>query len=431
MPLLTHRGEAKLRKENLMLPSCRICILTASLAGAVLFVPVASAQDAEPNDTCTTAQDAGALVLPSVVSGSIDGSAPTPPSDVDFYRFTATPGQRLRISGSVGSRAGAFSDTCALLAAPDTGVETDADFTVPASGAFVLAVAETFDESFNGGFGQPNSGPYTVSIAPAPAPIGSISGRLIDAVTRRPLAGAIILRRCTQGLCSESVTLQNTEEVADGTGVFRIQTGALGQPILVGDFELTAFAEMGQFDDATRRFSVGAGQNLDLGNVGLTPPPISLQNIRPCTRVPAQGGTCQYSVNVRNNMPTRLTGQAFSTVTAGPAQPDLGFAGTSFEASTQRIAGVAFRGPISMPGGGASRDVTFYFKVPPSVPEGTMICSDVKIGLDPAPLFNVQRQWLLFCLTREASGYRAMGSEESRAAFERMRIMEGPAGRLR
>ena len=399
-------------------------ILIGSLALTALFSPSASAQDVEPNDSCLAAQDGGALVPPAVISGSIDGPNPAPPSDVDFQRFTAAPGLVLRLTASDGARAGAFSETCFPLAVPEL-FQNQVDVTVPDSGAFVLAVGERFDEAFNGFSGAPNSGPYTVSIALAPPPIGSITGRLVDAVTRRPVTGTIDVRRCTSDVCTELVSLQNTEEVADGTGVFRVgNVDVFGRPILIGDFQLTALADMGQFEAVTLRFSVAAGQNLDLGNVALTPPPIVLSNIRPCTNLPAEGGTCRYSVNIRNNMPTRITGQAFSPVQTGPSNGNVGFNGARFEASALNFGTSPIRAPISIPGGGASRDATFFIRVPSSVPERTMICTEVNVGLDPNPAFNVKTSWLLFCLTKESSGYRVMSSAESRAAVEMMKAME-------
>jgi hypothetical protein len=410
-------------KENLMRLKYKSWILTGSIALTAFFSPIAAAQDLEPNDLCTSAQNAGALVPPAVITGSIDGPGPTPPSDVDFYRFTATPGLRLRIDGGDGVRAGVFSETCFPLAFPDlfTG---PVDFTVPASGVFIIAAAAPFDEVFNGGVGDPNSGPYALSVALAPQPIGSISGRLVDAVTRRALPGSVRLLRCIADRCDEIVASQDTEAVADGTGVFRIDRDSLGRPILSGDFALFALANDPMVDAVSLRFSASAGQALDLGDVLLTPPPIVLSNIRPCTGLPAQGGTCRYSVNVRNNMPNRLTGQAFSPVQVGPTNLDLGFLGTIFEASALSFGNNPVRAPLRIAGGGASRDVTFFFTIPPSVPERTMICTEVKVGLDPTPQFNVKRAWLLFCLTKTSSGFQTMSSEESRAAFERMKAMD-------
>src|SRR6185295_15422810 len=53
---------------------------------------LASAQgpDAEPNNTCSIAQNFGAVGLPFTLDGSLDG-APLPGGDVDFLRFTGTP----------------------------------------------------------------------------------------------------------------------------------------------------------------------------------------------------------------------------------------------------------------------------------------------------------------------------------------------------
>ena len=87
----------------------RLTLNTLFLIGCLIltavFCPVASAQDLEPNGSCAAAQDGGALALPAMISGSIDGPNPTPPSDLDFYRFTAAPGLMLRLAASPGARA--------------------------------------------------------------------------------------------------------------------------------------------------------------------------------------------------------------------------------------------------------------------------------------------------------------------------------------
>jgi hypothetical protein len=392
-----------------------ISLLIGAIVWSTVFCSVAWAQELEPNNTCFGAQDGGALVPPAFVSGTIDFANASPFSDVDFYRFTAAPGLALTTAVGFNQRVGLFDDACVLQAASDpfSSVENQIEFTVPERGTFILAVADRFDNGFNG-FGSSFSfAPYQLSITLQPPPIGSISGRLVDAVSRTPLVGAttpfarVELRRCSNGSCSEVVNSQN----ADSAGRFRFELDSRGRRIRVGDFQLTASAE--EFQQATLMFSVDANQNVDVGDVALIPPPILFSNVRPCTAILPQGGVCQYSVSIRNNTTARFTGQALSQVIGG-----LG--STRFEASTQRSGASPVRTPVSVPALG-SRDVTFFFNVPSFVPNGTTVCTQLQLGLDPSPLFNVARQRDLFCIAKGGSGFWVMSPAESRAVFDLMK----------
>ena len=382
------------------------------------FTPVASAQDVEPNNSCLGAQDGGAIVPPAVLDGSLDAASAVSFTDVDFYRIGAAPGLALSATAGVNDRVGLFSDACQLLAASDPFIDNRVDFTVPDSGVVILAVADRFDNSFNG-FGFSNSGPYSLSITLQPPSIGSITGRLIDAVSRTPLLGGmpplarVELRRCNaMGSCFDFVNSQST----DAAGLFRFELDSRGRRITVGDFQLIASAD--EFQQATLMFSVDADENLQLGDVGLIPPPILFSNIRPCTAILPQGGVCQYTVAIRNNTTKKFTGQALSQVTGG-------FGSTQFEASTSRTGAGVQRAAVSVPALG-SRDVTFFFTVPSFVPNNTTICTQLQLGFDPSPLFNVVRRRDLFCMMKGGSGFQVMSAEASRAVFDMMKGEDAP-----
>ena len=397
--------------------SRRISLWLGILMSSAAFAPLASAQELEPNNSCFAAQDAGTLVPPALISGSIDAVNAVVFTDVDFYRFTATPGTALTITIGPNQRAGLFNDACVLQTATDFSPDGRIDFTVPDSGTFVVGVADRFDNSFNG-FGFFNSGPYQLSIAFPPPSIGSISGRLIDAVSRTPLVGAMTpfarveLLRCTNGNCFDFVNSQN----ADAAGQFRFELDSRGRRITVGSFQLVATAD--EFQQATVMFSVGEGQDFQTGDVALVPPPILFSNIRPCTAILPQGGTCGYTVSIRNNTTAKFTGQALSLVTGG-------FGSTRFEASTQKTGTNPTRATVSVPALG-SRDVTFYFTVPSFVPNSTTVCTQLQLGLDPSPLFNVARVRDLFCIAKGSSGFWVMSPDQSRAVFDLMKSQGAP-----
>ena len=396
-------------------------IRRVSLAiGATLLLagvsPVASAQEIEPNNSCFSAPDAGTIAPGSIVTGSIDAANASPFTDVDFFRVSAAPGTDLRFTVSVNQRVGVFSDQCVLQGQSDGFSDNKVDFTVPASGTFILAVSDRFDNFFQG-FGFVNAGAYQITVALQPPKIGSISGRLVDAVSLTPLIGPmppfarVELRRCINGSCFNTVNSQST----DAAGNFRFELDFSGRRIEVGDFQLSATAD--EFQPVTLLFSVGADQNLQVGDVKLIPPPILFSNIRPCTAILPQGGSCGYTVAIRNNTTAKFTGQALSLVNAG-------FNATVFEASTSKTGTGVQRATVSVPAL-SSRDVTFFFNVPSFVPNGTTICTRLQLGLDPSPLFNVMRQRDLFCIAKGGSGFTVMSAEQSKPVFDMMKGVNG------
>ena len=102
-----------------------------------------------------------------------------------------------------------------------------------------------------------------------------------------------------------------------------------------------------------------------------------------------------------------------------------GFGSTRFEASTSKTGTSPQRAPVSVPAL-SSRDVTFFFNVPSFVPNGTTVCTQLQLGLDPSPLFNVARLRDLFCLAKGGSGFQVMSVDESRKVFD---MMKGPNAR--
>jgi hypothetical protein len=392
-----------------MRPSLTILLLIASLAGTA---STASAQEVEPNDTCLTAQVGGALAPPAVLSASLDGPGPQGITDVDFFRLTAAPGAEILFFPTFGAHIGLFSETCELLASPGPFDNQQIEFTVPSSGTFIVAVAERFDELFSG-VGNANIGPYQLSFLQQPPKIGSISGTLVDAVSGSRLGGGapsfarVNLWRCIGDSCFDTQALA----FVDANGAFRIERDPSDRRIDVGDFQLVATAD--EFQPASRRFSVAQGQNLDLGNVALSPVPLSIANLRPCTDIAPMGGVCRYSVTLTNNSATRFNGQALSVVNGGVGA-------TQFEASTMKAGSSPIRADLGL-AAHAHRDVTFFFKVPASVPDGTSICTNLQVGTDPTPLFTVVRSKFLFCIQKSGTTLQLMPPEEGRATFDHMK----------
>jgi hypothetical protein len=179
----------------------------------------------------------------------LNGSLDTPPStsDVDFFQFTATPSTTVQLdleglATGKGTLAdpllGVFDTACSFLTSDDSsGTPPNArvQIVVPPSGVFVIAATSCCDFGFSGA--GLSGGSYQLTISALQA-IGSISGRVVDAVSGLPLPFASVeLHRCLNGDCSGVVGFQSSDE----QGHFRFDS-AFGQILTVGTYQLFASA---------------------------------------------------------------------------------------------------------------------------------------------------------------------------------------------
>ena len=384
----------------------------------------AQAVEVEPNDPCTEAQDLGPVDLTGAFS--VQGSLDTPPEDpdVDFFRFSAAPGAQV-VADHEGEPTGAgtlpdpllglFDSDCNLLASNDDSggtLNSRLRFDVPPDGVFVLAAASFPDFDFTGAGGS--SGTYQLTIAPPPPAIGSISGRVVDALTGEPLPGNeppfafVELLRCENDTCF----VVNSQNV-DGEGRFRFEQDFEGQPLPVGTYQVRAFAN--EYEQAeTDRFEVAEGEDVDIGDIPLQPPDISFSDIQPCQDLLPQGDVCHYSVTLRNNTDASIRGLAWSIVDGFGLGSSLGF--TQFEASTRSGSRQVVRERLDLePSGEATLE--FQFAVPAFV-FGATFCTRVLAGVDPRPLVITIRESFLFCITGGDSGFEVMSEIESQKMFQ-------------
>jgi hypothetical protein len=390
------------------------------------FSPQAFAQAAEiePNDPCVEAQDLGQIDVTSPFS--IQGSLDTPPEepDVDFFRFSAPPGAELRADHEgqdtgAGTLAdpllGLFDSDCNLLASDDDsgfGLNSRLRFAVSSDGFFVLAASSFPDDQFTGdGF---DSGTYQLTISPPPPSIGSISGRIIDALTGEPLPGneppfaSAELLRCEDGNC-EFVSFQS----ADAEGRFRFERDANDQPLDVGTYQAIASAE--EYEQAaTDPFEVGEGEDVDIGDIPLELLAISVSDIQPCGDLLPQGDTCRYSFQLNNNTNAPVSGIVWSIVDAFDLGSSLGF--TLFEASTRDASRQVVRERFALKALGEAT-LEFQFDVPSFV-IGAEFCTRVFVGVDPSPLVTTVREVFLFCIMGTDTGFEVMSESESQKIFQ-------------
>ena len=297
------------------------CLVGLCIFGSTLgFVPVALSQEIEPNNTCPTAQDVGLVTLPVTLEGELDATLETP-ADVDFFRFTGTPGSTVRVDlegqdtgqGTLADPlVGVLDSNCNFFARnDDSGGTRNASlvFTVPADGIFVVAATSFPDFNFVGG----GVGTYQLSLTPA----GGIRGRVVDADTEMPLPGNdfpfafVRLLRCEASGCFD-VAGQNTD--SEGRFQFISTISTQGSRWRRERTKLSPSAnEYREFKTAP--FAFEEGEDLDVGDIPLQfALLVQFSDIQSCGDLPPEGGPCRYSVRVTNRQSVPLQGAAWSIV---------------------------------------------------------------------------------------------------------------------
>jgi hypothetical protein len=287
----------------------------------------AQVAEAEPNSTCLAPQDLGAAALPLAVNGDLATPPVTP--DVDYYRIHATPGDRIVIrQRGIASNGGSLQDpylgifnaSCNLLTYADydfdSGNWLDAKIEthVPADGVLVIAASSAYDWQF---LGNGNSdGTYTLEIEKVTL-AQAVGGRLVDSRTGLPLRGAYVyLERCLSGVCWNPVGYAYTG--ADGLFRFEPGTETMWDSILrAGDYSLEIYAPAGYVSTQTPVFQLAESQDLDLGDVAVSPVPlvgsISGRVVDLNTRQPLAGDALPFT---RVDLEACLYGGTYCYVTA-------------------------------------------------------------------------------------------------------------------
>ena len=260
--------------------------------------------DSEPNNTCNTAQDFGAINIPFIIDGKLEATTTDGnlTSDIDFFKFSGNPGSRLSVflkGQGFGEFTlpsplqGFFDSSCNLIKTPDFVTQSSLEFSIPSDGIFILAVTTVPDFGF---VGTNEVGTYQMTISPDPI-IGSISGQITDAVTGSPLRGdtspfaSIVLFRCDDTPESDPNCIFNSQlsfPPVDAEGRYYFDRDFLGQPLKVKRYKILASAN--QYEDFfSEPFQTIENENR-IENIELQPLPVDFSNIIPCNNIPAEGG---------------------------------------------------------------------------------------------------------------------------------------------
>lgn len=393
-------------------------VASVTLAATVLSTPtalLAQIFEEEPNDTCRTAQMIGFLpTLPTTVHGELTES------DIDFYWFEMNPETWLRTElrgqgsdvGTLGDPyLGLFDSNCQLLDYNDDselGLESRLEFVVPNDGIFILAATAYWDGDFDGGHGS--MGSYELRVMEAPPGIGSVSGRLVNAVSGLPLAGHeppysyVELRQCDEYGCYNWKNSMSP----DVDGRFFFDSDYDGRRLTVGEYVVSAWAN--EYEPAeTAPFVVGEDEHHDVGDISLQPPPLQFANIRPCA-VSVAGGRCQYKVDVYNNTRSPLRGIAWSNVEAWGIGSPLDY--TRFTANRlQKVRVPAI----------SHRTVRFNFNVPAGVSDGAMFCTDGWFADRSMSHYGTLRNDFLFCFEKQFGEMATMETKVAKGLLKERR----------
>jgi hypothetical protein len=289
-----------------------------------------------------------------------------------------------------------------------TYIATQTEFGTPLlPGTYVVNIFDYF-----GNYLASSTGPFQASggqavvvpdIAMSPVPrLGSIKGRIIDAVTHAPLSGVgaphafVSFDGCAGFSCSYFAGY------TDDMGRFKFTTDNSGRGILA-NATLEAFPTADQYQSGYK--SVGPftnGAAIDLGDIPLSSNPIRFSILQGCSSVPASGGVCAYEIQMTNGSASAVQGQAWASINA--------FGLSSFVQSSTFQTGDPQ--PLNLAAATrtfrASRIAHFEFAIPGNVPISAFICPTFWFGSDPVdPQLNVLGAYQDYtsCVQRTASGY--------------------------
>ncbi len=261
--------------------------------------------ETEPNDTCETAQDFTDASFPFTLSGNI--AVNSEGNDSDYYKFKGSPGTLAKIDLKAMDPATLNTILDVYMYVQNVSCDiviksawnpNQLILPVPQDGEFIVFVTNSFQPS--------GVGVYTLTITPTNA-IGSITGSVIDSITRRPLTGTnntqVNLYHCYDIGCSNNPS-QNpiATQTANNKGVVKFTQESDGTPLAaVGNYKITASSD--QYENGeTPSFSVAKNQNKQV-DVPLKSYPARL-SVTPCDNIPSTGGTLQIQCN-RDQWPSK------------------------------------------------------------------------------------------------------------------------------
>lgn len=240
--------------------------------------------------------------------------------------------------------------------------------------------------------------------------IGSISGRLLDAVTGEPLTNLSVtyahlsLLACDMSGCYNTVAWKWIEP----DGSFRFDATDAWQPLVAGSYAISYQAEQ-YIDGQSDMFTVAEGEDYSI-DLHIQPYPIRLLNGASCTTIPAGGGTCKYSLRLVNNQNKTVSLRAWSI--AEVSIPNSYDHNTFQPKDAQKVK--------LRPG--ESTLVSFSFDVPRNVAAFTSVCTQYYVSDDVKGFYLAPTtQRFGFCVTKDGAGdFKPTTGDALRELLQRM-----------
>jgi hypothetical protein len=247
--------------------------------------------------------------------------------------------------------------------------------------------------------------------------VASIRGRVVDALSGSPLAGNalpypfVYLDRCDDQGCN-TVAASSPDDLGD------FLFDGISYNLNPGSYRLVGLAQDYQ-QYMSSEFSAMAFEQVDFGDLPLTPLPIQFGEALPCT-IPSGGGLCEYSVEVSyRGSASRYRGEIWSIVEFySPPEYRV----TRFQVGKR---GIKNTNPQRLNlRQGENETVSFQLNVPQTVPDGSTICGYINVGQEPEAQFNNQGEQFIFCSYKEANALIPMSEKEARKQVNKLKSMD-------
>ncbi len=348
------------------------------------------------NDDCPSAQSFAtppAIALPIVLKGALDTNGGTDTDD--YFEFQAEPGTQVTVTAKL-----PVSGIPVLLDANDRNALGNCEniapsapdtitFTVPDGGSFVVHAAGS-------------DGAYQLSLTKVaeppvpPAVVGSITSKVIDSITGKPVKGIhASLQSCIKRLPCEDIA--GTDVWSDSKGViewtdndFQLAPGNF--KIAVNAKEPSYYYDSNYSSATTAKFAAAAEEEKDVSDIALEGKKVSIST-KGCTVTGngPLGSICRFSAVVTNKTAAALKAKVEGVL--------HGY--NLYEEDDMATVKTTPAYTISLKAGAKSNTLSFQFFPPKDVIDGAYICPSVEVS-DGAKSFGqkiLASAWAFPCIT--------------------------------
>ena len=235
--------------------------------------------------------------------------------------------------------------------------------------------------------------------------VGLIEGQLLDDIDGTPLTGDsplfsnVLISACQDSWCSPV-----SHGEVDRAGRFRID-GVYGglQP---GTYVVTAYAD-GYEPAQSEEFTLAREENVDLGELRLTPFPLRVNFIRVCDLV--AGKTCRFGIKITAHTAEPLLVEAWSMIEfVNPSAPVYN---SRFQIGRNGLADPRPQSLTLAPG--KTRELVFQFQMPRDLDQDSVLCANILIGQMPKARFNPLIDQWVFCVQPRNGQLTRLSTEEA------------------